>query len=117
MRRIRGASVGIALALSVWGLTGCGGISDHDAKAYTCYQYEHVSGDQTDAEHSDTNDKIVKKLLGAHGYPATYANVATLKAEIDAKTGADDIAGVDDCTRDTKLDDYIDWTDVSDLKN
>ena len=109
MRRARGAFVGIALALSVWGLAGCGGISNHDAKAYTCDQYHNVSGDQTDAEHSDTNDKIVKKLLTAHGYTTTYSNAARLEAEINA------IIEVSGCERGAKLDDTIDWTRVSDL--
>ena len=104
MRKL-GAVLVAALALS-----GCGassGVSANQAQAYTCDQYNTTPTSETDQQHSDHNDAVLTELLKVHGLPDNYQALGSLEGELSAALA------VQGCTPGTKLDDLIDWSQVS----
>lgn len=107
MRKLRMSVVSVA---GLAGLAGCGGggVSAHDALAYTCGQYENTPTNQTTAEWNQHNEAVLSELLRVHGYPAGTFNLAVAKGEAEALCAFGNGA-LSDASATTKVDDVLDW--------
>lgn len=76
--------VSVAGLAALAGCGGGGGVSTHDALAYTCGQYENTPTNQTTAEWNRHNEAVLRELIRVHGYPAGYENLGSAIAEADA---------------------------------